>query len=389
MPPVVQSLGGPVWLVSLIPALMLIGFRLPPIFIAHHIESMRQFKPLLLGIGILQRAPYGVAAGVLLWADRAPMAAIAAVALSPFLSGLFGGLGLTAWQQLVLKTVPEGKRPSLFGIRFGIACGIGIVAGKTIAFVLSRYPGMTGYAILHLCAFLVLMLSYAVFSATREPHDSNPPPERTLGFREQMLGLPTLLGSDRQFLRLLVARFFLCGTFVLSPFLAIYCQGVLNEAPSFLGKLVVFQMLGAIIGSGIAGWLGNRFSSKVAVLFGIVLFIGMTAWSTVACTPLEWEGIFFLFGFAFFASEVGNNSLGLEMGPVAKRATYLAIGALVYLPGMLCASAVSTLIWRGHHRFDLLAIATILWLVISGVILIPLREPRHARSTPEAKESPL
>ena len=389
MPPVVRSLGGAVWLVSLIPVMMLLGYRLPPIFVAHRIERLRQFKPLLLGVGLLQRLPYGVAAGVLLRADHNPQAAIAAVVLAPLCSGLFGGLGLTAWQRLMLKCIPESRRASLFGIRFGISCVIGIAAGKSVAVILARYPGMTGYAMLHFCAFILLMMSYTVFSATREPPDGQPVPREILGLLDQMRIIPGLLRGDRQFVRLLLTRFFLCGTYILSPFLAIHCQAVLHQPDSFLGQLIVVQMVGAIAGNGVAGWLGDRFSSKVPVLFGVLLLFCMTAWSMAALTGVEWQVIFFLFGFGFFASEVGNNTLGLEMGPIEKRATYLAIGSLVYIPGMVSASAISAVLWNRHQQFSWIAIVTMIWLAIAMGILLPLRERRHAPSTPESKEFPL
>ena len=96
----------------------------------------------------------------------------------------------------------------------------------------------------------------------------------------------------------------------------------------------------------------------------------------MAHTNVEFQLIFLLFGFAFFAAEVGAFTLMLEICPARKRATYLSLASLVNLPGMLLASAISTLLWTPGSGFTGLAVATVIALLLSITFLAPLHEPR-------------
>jgi hypothetical protein len=381
LPVIVHSLGGPVWLVSLMPVLMLMGFRLPPIFAAHRIQAMRRLKPFLMVLGLAQRLPYGVAALVLLCTGSSPLVVIGAVAVAQLCSGIFGGIGFTAWQQMLVKCVPERKRHTLFALRFAISSLIGIGAGKAVEFILAEWPGATGYGALHLSAFILLMISYAIFGTIREPQDPYPLEVERVSLAVHLRSIPSLIANDRPFLLLLGVRFFLNGTFILAPFLAIHCQALLDKPDSYLGHLLILQMIGAIAGNATAAWLGHHKGSKATLFLGISCFAGMALWASVATADWEWQAIFALFGFAFFSAEVGNNTLGLEVGPLEKRATYLAIGSLIYLPGVLCASTISTIFWQHHQFFNGLVLFTVIWMCMAIVFLIPLKEPRRHAHT--------
>lgn len=66
LPAIVQSLGGAAWLIALMPVLMQIGFRLPPIFTAHHIDRLHDYRRFLVWMGLAQRLPFGLAGFALL-----------------------------------------------------------------------------------------------------------------------------------------------------------------------------------------------------------------------------------------------------------------------------------------------------------------------------------
>ena len=93
---------------------------------------------------------------------------------------------------------------------------------------------------------------------------------------------------------------------------------------------------------------------------------------------MEWLGIFGLFGAGASLCEVGSSSLGLEMGRRERRATFLAVGALVNLPAMLMASGLS---YWFHDRFELLAMATLISILVSIAFLVPLKEPHEQTAT--------
>jgi len=380
LPTVVKSLGGDTWLISLMPIIMSVGFLLPPIFTAHWIQRLTRYMPLLIVTGLVQRLPYLLAGAALVFANTAtPRLALATVVLAPFISGFMGGISVTAWQQLFANTVPENRRSSLFAWRYIGASLIGIAAGYIVKSVLKSHPGAIGYGILHFCTFASVMASYAVFVLLREPRVAVHPAAHGVGLFQNLAAMPALVRNDRAFLLFLLARFFRNGINVLTPFLAIHCQMVLSKSQSYLGQLVVVQMVGAILGNALSGYVGDRLGGKITMLMGTAVLVLLSAWAAIASTSLEFQIIFFLFGFGFFASEVGNMSLSLEICRQQNRSSYLAIGSLINLPAMLLASWASAVLWEPDHRFGMLAGLTVVCLSLSIVALLPIRDPRLIR----------
>jgi len=377
LPKVVESLGGPAWLISLMPIMMLVGFVWPPLFTAHWVESLSRVKPAVLVSGLLQRLPYLVAGVVLLgFAGNSRGLALAAVALAPFISGLFGGITLTAWLELVTKTVPDNKRSSVWALRFIFASAIGIAAGGVITATLDRYPGVKGYGILHLIAFGLQFASYLLFATIRETTPSIQAERNSSNLRQNLRSVPSLIWSDGRLFSYLVSRSFMNGIFIMTPFLTIYALRVLDRPESYIGYLVVAQMLGGIFGNLVAGPLGDRYGGKMPMVVSRFVFLLLAVWGCFAKTEPEFLGILFLFGGALYCNQVGTTTLSIEICPPERRATYLAIMSTLTMPTTLLASGVSTVIWTLTESFALLSAVTAATIVLSLAFLVRIEEPR-------------
>lgn len=377
LPTMVKNLGGPNWLIALVPILMLIGFLTPPIFTAHLIDRQPRYMPILLFSGVFQRAPYLVAALVLLYlAGTWPVVGLMALALTPLVAGTAGGSTMTAWQQLIVRTIPENRRSSVFAWRYAMSCVLGVAAGWVVKEVLDRYPGCVGYGLLHLAAFTGVALSYVAFTMIREPHVDPPADRPHRNLWENLRDIPNLLRSERRLVLYLAAGAFASGIYIVVPFLAIRATHILSRPESYVGDLVTAQMAGAILGNILAGYLGDRFGGKVVMMISQGVFIAMAAWSVVAATDAEFRGIFVLFGFAFFALQVGASTLNLEICPLRQRSTYLAIITLFNMPAMLAATAISALVGDAGIRYGLLVVLMVASLLVSLTLLTRLRDPR-------------
>lgn len=379
LPTVVQSLGGPDWLVALTPILMLTGMLLPPLFMAHRIERLERYMPLLLVTSAIQRLPFLVAGLVLLVAAGSnPMLALVAVAAAPLVSGAAGGISLTAWQQLLLRTVPPTRRSSLFAIRYTLSGAVGLAAGWAVRVVLEAWPGPPGYGILHLCTFGFLVAGYAAFAMMREPPHRPPADVPPLGLAANLRGLPRLIVSAPSVRQYMLARSFMSGVFIVTPFLAIHARRVLGETESYLGLLVIVQTLGAMLGNAVGGLVGDRAGGKAVLLTSQVSFLALAGWSLVAATALEFHAIFLLFGFAFNTMNIGTMTVSLEICPARQRSTCLASISFVCLASTLAAMGTSALVWTGPERFGALAALTAASVAASLVLTVPMRDPRTA-----------
>jgi len=378
LPSVVNGLGGPQWLVALMPTLMLLGFQLPPIFMAHRIGGLARFQPLLLLTGIPQRLPFLVAAIVLLTVEN-PAIVIAMVALAPLLSGLFGGISATAWQQLLTRTVPPDRRASLFAVRFAISSLLGIPAGWLVSRTLTTHPGQDGYGLLHLYAFAGLMASFAIFAMVREPAEPARRDPET-GLWDNLRGLPRIVAEDAD-LRRYLATAALGGLAAgVVPYLAIHAVQAAQRSESFLGQLITWQMAGAVVGGLLAGWAGDRFGAKPVCIASRLAWLAVCATAPLAGVAWTWCALFALFGAAMTSGAIGMHALSLAILPTHGRSNRLAVMMSAQMPIALIAGFAAASVWStwSHAAFTGLALAC---AVLGAAALLPLRRIREPSAT--------
>jgi len=83
-----------------------------------------------------------------------------------------------------------------------------------------------------------------------------------------------------------------------------------------------------------------------------------------------------LVGFAISAIQVGTVTVTMDICPAERRATHLAIIAVVNLPSMLIATGIGGLLWTGPERYGLVAGLAIAAVAASLALTARLREPR-------------
>lgn len=378
LPAVVNSLGGPAWLVAAMPVLMMVGFTTPTVLTAHHVATLGRFKPLLMWTGLPQRASYLLAALALLFAGDNPALCLTAVALAPLLSGICGGISATAWQQLVARTVPSERRASLFAWRFAISSGIGILAGWVVAATLRAHPGPAGYGYLHLWAFLGLLVSYAVFACIREPHAEHER-EPATGLWENLRCQLALLSEDRVLLAFVATTTLATLGGIAVPFLGIHALATSGLGEDFLGTLISWQMGGAVAGGLLAGWAGDRNGGRGAMIASRLGIIAVAAAAPFISAGWLWCALFAVFGAAGTAGMVGTSAVQLDLLPRRHRANRLAVMSFAQLPVALGASFAGAWAWKGlgPHGFAWLAAASAVATALSLLALLRLPEPRR------------
>jgi predicted MFS family arabinose efflux permease len=305
--------------------------------------------------------------------------------LTPFLSGLAGGLSVTAWQELVAKTIPANRRASLWASRYIVSALIGLGAGFAVKAVLRVWPGTVGYGILHLCTFFFLLLSYIVFCSIRET--SLPPKKARHGqsFVQYLATLPVLVHGDKRLALYMPVKVLSASAFIVYSFLSAHVLAALDHSESFLGALLIAQMAGILVGNLAGGRMGNRLGGKTVLLSGYLCFLTMTllAFRFVG----DWQAyvVFFLFGVSFSLDRVGSMTFDMDMAPIQQRVAYFAVLGVVKLAGLLLASILGPA-WRAYAAhvardagwvFPLMSLPILLCMAVSLGLLLLVREPRH------------
>lgn len=382
IPPLIESLDGPLWLISLMPIMLALGVGWPPIFTSHKIEKLETYKSFVAKTLILQRIPYLLTGIILLFATKKYYwLALSAVALSPFLYGLFGGIAVTAWQGMVIKTIPNNRRSSAAAIQNTLSCVLGMAAGGIIAWVLTLYPGTRGYGILHLIAFAMVMLSFQVFMTMREPKVKNTNSKYPENLWASLKEMPSLIVKDKRFLNYLISRSLFSGIYIAAPFLSIYALKTMGKAESYLGFLVTAQMIGSITGNFLSGYMGDRFGGRIVMILSQGSLVFICIFAAVATSSWGFLFVFFLYGMALSANVVGNTALSLEICPRERQTAYLSIMMSLGLPSMLAASFLSTITWKWSQSFLYASLLSALFMAFSVFNLLRLIEPRKNLST--------
>ncbi|MEM1293747.1 MAG: MFS transporter [Verrucomicrobiota bacterium] len=377
LPKLVQSLGGPDWVISLMPSLLLMFMFAPGIIASPMIERLPRLFPFVAAFGVIQRLPYLIAAIILYFGhDSLPHLVLWVVILTPIISGFSGGFAIPAWMEMVTRMVPEKRRASGWAIRFIIGSLLGILAGFLVEQILKTWPGAQGYGILHGAAFSLLMLSFATFVFLRETDFPDPVPHSKDWYGKQLRIFREIFTTRSTFRRMLLVRISGLGFLCVAPFLSITALELTQLPESVLGRFVTAQMLGGITGNLLAGWLGDRFGGKAILVAAKTLQLGLCALLILTTTYWGFMVAFFFFGMVFFMIQVGDQTLGIELAPRSRRAAFLASLNFSYIPGSLLASFLAWLMHRQFDSFSPTALCAGAMAGLSLLLLAAIKDPR-------------
>lgn len=381
MPAMISRMGGPDWLVSLMPVMMLLGFSWPPLLVAHHVEQLYWLKPFLMITSLIQRLPY-LAAAIFLYcfADTHPLMSLTLAAASPFICGSIGGLSFCAFVELVAKVIPANRRASGSAIRRIITATTGLLAGGIIKTVLQEHPGAQGLGILHFYTFGFFMISYFVFAMIRETKPLPPHPDKpTRSFAENMRSLPELLRDQPGYRRFVRSKFLGISIFIPAPFLALHALSAAGREPEFLGTLVIAQMLGSISGHCLAGWIGDRHGAKIPIVLARIALILLCILALFCRSATGFTALFALFGLGLGLNEVGEEALSMEITDSDRRPTCIALSSAVSFIGMLLAAGLSTLLKSLTGIIQPALILAAFALTAGLITALRIEEPRQTQ----------
>ena len=383
MPAMIRELGGPVWMIAISPVLFFIGFCWPQVFSALWVERLYRMKPMLLGIGYVQRSPYLIAGLFLIFlGSEYPSTSLLLVFLAPLLSSTLGGIQGSGFFELLTRIVPVNRTASMWAIRNVLWALIGISAGFAIKIVLDRHPGTVGYGILHLCTFSMMMVSIFVLSLVKENTIPDHRDLPRLTFRKGFASIKRLFRDNPSVVRFVITRMFTTTIFVVVPFLAIRAIDRTGEPSSLVGLLVLIQMVGFISGNVLAGYLGDRMGTRIPMLLARIALLFISLSGPFAIEIWHFMAIFFLLGFGLSTAQVGDITMVFDFAPRIRRKFYYAVMATLLVPGMLASSLLSAILLNMESGFSIACLIAVAGLAFSLHQLFLLKDPRHAGSVP-------
>ncbi len=325
LPWLLGAIGAPAALVGLLMPVKQAGSLLPQLAVAGWIRSLAQRKTLWVLSAVVQ------AACLLLMVPAAafltPVSAGWTIVGLLAVFSLASGAASVAFQDVVGKTIPKGRRGRLLANRAAIGGALTIAAGLLIHQQIGRGEDLILYLGLVFFGAVLWFFAAGLFGLIREE------PGATAGGRnaidEAGAGMQ-LVREVSGFRRFLGARALLLSIEVATPLYVLFGQGMLEHGAMALGSFVIAVGLAQVIGAPFWGYFSDHSSRRVLVWSGLLgagagvlaLLIGLLP--SALQHPWVYALVFVLIGLAEAGVGLGRKTWLVDAAPAGQRPTWVA-----------------------------------------------------------------
>jgi len=364
------------FLIGFVPCLGALGWFLPQILAANFTQKLRRKKDLIIFTGLGERIPWlFLFLAVMLFPPSSSFLFLISFFILYGVFSLSGGIGSSAWQDMVAKVTPLKNRGHLFGWRSFLGGGAGILAAFLSIYLLKSFSFPRNFALCFLFAFGATSISYGFLLSVREP--SSPVRSEGTGFREYLFSLPSLLRGDKNFFFFLVSNILFGFGGMATAFFAVYAMDKLTLPDSQIGVFTLLLLLGQSISSILWGYLGNKKGYKLVLELGTVVTILSISLAILSSSVYLFYVVFFIFGMAFSASLISLHGITLEFSTPEMRPTYIALANTVRAPFISLSPLLGGLL-ADRLSFPFVFVLAI-FILLGGILysIFLVQEPRH------------
>jgi MFS family permease len=364
------------FLLGLIPAMLDLGWFMPQLFTAQHVERLPRKKPLVALLGLIERLPFLLMAGGALWFARLPQA----VAVTLFFAlmairALASGLVATPWQEMIAKVIPVQWRGRFFGISNGLGGALGLVGSAIAVYILAQFPYPINFALCFSLGFAITTLSWVGLLFTVEPVQSPPPLPAVTSYRKR---LTSILREDHNFRTYIFSREFGYMGGMAFGFFAVYGVSRFQLSDAQAAVFTAVMSAAGMLSNTLWGYIGDRRGHKLVMEGSTVM--GALALIVALASNSVWMYyvVFALIGAANAGFIVSDLSIVMEFGPEVQRPTYIGLARTLSAPFLFIAPLIGgavAQVW-GYAWMFVLALA----LTLASLALLRFRviEPRGA-----------
>jgi len=382
LPAFVKSFTSSELAVGLILSLSILGFNLPQILVANHVEKLERQRRYILTATSGERIPWLILAfTTLLYGGLAPPWVLVAFFLLYFSTAFSGGLTAPAWMDLVGRSIPENMRGRFFGVSNFFGTALGSLGGIAVGFFLGFYGFPVGFSLCFLSTFIFALLSWVFLAGVREP--PRKVPEARKGGMEYMRSIPTVLRNDRNFSLYIVSTVFLGFSAMATAFYTAYAMDKLHPTGEEIGFFTSAFLASQAVSNILWGLLGDRKGHKIVVESAATLNIAAALLTITANSLPLFYLVFALAGAAASADLVSAMSLVLEFPAAEARPTYVAIANTLRAPFNAGAPLIGGLIAKTMGLGAAFPSAALM-VVIGLMILLHVEEPKGRHAAPSA-----
>lgn len=335
----------PAWIIGLLVPLRESGSLIPQLAIASYIRRLGVRKwvwvtgSVVQGITVLGLALVSVT----LQGNTAGYAILALV----ILFSLARGFCSVASKDVLGKTVPKSRRGQLTG--WSASAAGGVTVGLALTLLVVGGVGGVGdfYTELLIGAGLLWCIAAVFFAGVSEFAGETEGGGNALSEAIRRL---SILGTDRDFRRFIVARALLMCSALSAPFYVLLGQERLGSAPALLALFLGAGGLASLVSGPVWGRFADSSSRKVmaaaaAVSSGAGLVLVLLAELAPDLLAPVWviPVAYFVLSVAHAGVRVGRKTYVVDLASGNRRTDYVAVGNSVIGVLLLCAGAIGGL----------------------------------------------
>jgi MFS family permease len=384
LPAFAASLGAPNVVIGAIPAVMTLGWFLPPLFVAAHTETLARKLPFVLRYTIWERAPFAVLAAAAFWLAPVWPGLTLAVLLAMLVAITGVGGALTpAWMDVLGRAVPVTIRGRFFALTAVAAAVVGLAASALITEIFARVPAPTSYALCFACATVCMIASFVALAVVREPAADMAPAVHG-GLRAYLRRVPALLERDPNLRWFLVVRWFSIVSSMASAFYAVYALHAWNAPAATLGVFTGLLLAGSIVGLLALGWAADHAGYRIVIMTGIAAMLAANLVALLAPSLFAFGAVFLLAGIQEAAFRIAYPTVLLEFAPGPEaHAMYIGVGNTSVTPIAFVAPLAAGMLADRAGFGAVFATATVAGVLALVTLTLRVQEPRRLRALAE------
>lgn len=369
-------------LIGMVAAVHSIGWFFPQLLTAKRVGRLSRYRPMVLGMTLHERLPYFLLAGVAFLAAGVVSREIALLLAFGVViwQALGAGLTATAWQSMIAKVIPDNMRGTFYGIQSSAANLTGIGGAVLAGVLVQTLPAPWNFTLPFVLCGIFMMVSFVFLARTREPA-IEPPKEMTLSWREFIDRLIAILRENPNYRWFIVARMVTQVATIGSAFYTVYAVRQFNVEAGTLGLMTGVMSLALTLATPLFGWLGDRYSHRLAYAVGMVL-IGTSAVIALVAPSAGWFYVVFaLVGASNGALWTTPMALTVEFCSESERPYYIGLTSTLIGPVSLFVPLLGGWLADSAGFGSTFALAVVGAAVTAVMLVFVVREPRHVVKT--------
>ncbi len=295
---------------------------------SHYLKKYRlKRKFLMFGIYLRSFSFLGMAVFTYYFGISNPTLAISSFFFWVFLFSISSGFAGIAYADIIAKILPSKQRTELYAVKQFFSSIAAFMGGLIVTriFSIGNLVFPINYSISLCIGFIGLFIASLGFIFINEPPSAIILEEEN--FIQYLKKVPLFLKADYNFRRYIIIENMTSSSIMLLPFYMIYAKEVFQVDNSYIGKYLIFQVIGTIFSNVVWAYIAKKFSSKTIVNICILMgaLIPLIAIGLSFLGPNYFAIVFFLLGFIISGRRIGFEPYLLDIAPEEHRTEYLGI----------------------------------------------------------------